>query len=107
MTRGLFWNLSTFGINKINCPLNRRGANMGGLTLQQASVMRRAVVANTLAAATPDIIVIVEVASGDSYPDDLATNTDCWAGALDLLTRLRAGNPAAGWRLDNYLRRLP
>jgi hypothetical protein len=104
MTRVLFWNLSTFGINKINCPLNRRGANMGGLTLQQASVMRRAVVANTLAVATPDIIVIVEVASGDSYPDDLATNTDGWAGALDLLTRLRAGNPAAGWRLVPPLR---
>jgi hypothetical protein len=104
MTRVLFWNLQTFGINKIDDPSLRRGAGMGGLTFQQASVMRRNLVANTLVAATPEIIVLVEVGSGDSYPDDLATNTGGWAGALDLLNRLRIANPAMGWRLVPPLR---
>ena len=105
MTRVLFWNLQTFGINKINNPyFNRRGAGIGGLTLQQASVMRRNLVGAILTAAAPDIIVLVEVASGDSYPDDLATNTDGWAGAVYLLNLLRAGNAGAGWRLVPPLR---
>ncbi|HEX8457911.1 MAG TPA: hypothetical protein VF656_11490 [Pyrinomonadaceae bacterium] len=104
MTRVLFWNLQTFGINKINDPSIRRGAGIGGLTLQQASAMRRALVANIIVNTAPEIIVLVEVASGDSYPDDLATNTDGWAGALYLLNQLRAANPAMGWRLVPPLR---
>jgi len=106
-TRILVWNIQSFGINKFNNPYaNRVGAGMGGLTLQQASVQRRQILANVLLATTPDILVVVEVSSGDSYPNSLASLTGGMSGCVDLLTRLR-GTPALGgnsWRLVPPLR---
>lgn len=104
MTRVLFWNLQTFGINKINNPSRERPKGIGGNTLQQASVMRRNLVEQIILQTAPEIIVIVEVGSGDSYPDDLATNTGGWAGSLFLLNWLRTTYPGQGWRLVPPLR---
>jgi hypothetical protein len=113
MSRVLFWNLQTFGINKINDPVARikRGrngralkSNIGGNTPQVASWQRRTLVESILAAANADIVVLVEVASGDSSPNDLATFTGGMEGAEYLLGRLRTANPAAGWRLVPPLR---
>lgn len=109
MTRVLFWNLQTFGINKISNPSQARPPGIGGNTMQVAAQMRFNLVAANILATTPEIIVIVEVGSGDSYPDDLATNTGGWSGALFLLNQLRISFPAQGWRLVPPLRvgRLP
>lgn len=108
MTSVLFWNLQTFGINKINDPSLKRsregGRHIGGNTPQAASHMRRTLVDNILAAANADIIVIVEAASGDSYPNDLATFTGGMEGAIYLLNRLRGVANPDGWRLVPPLR---
>jgi hypothetical protein len=104
MPRVLFWNLQTFGINKINDPSIKRPKGIGGNTAAAASAQRRTLVGQMLVAANPEIIVLVEVASGDSYPSDLATNTGGMQGAEYLLGWLRGSNPGMGWRLVPPLR---
>ena len=105
MTRILYWNIENFGINKFANPSNKRPRKgQGGLTFQQAAAQRRQVLARVLNAAAPDIIVVVEVSSGDSSPNDLATMTGGMEGCIDLLARLRAANPGMGWRLVPPLR---
>ncbi|TKC87271.1 hypothetical protein FAZ69_18230 [Trinickia terrae] len=104
MTRVVFWNLQKFGINKINDPSTERSPGQGGLTDQRASHERGVVVARVLIAANPDIIVLIEVASGDTSPDTLASNSGGMEGLLYLLDGLRAAAPGAGWRLVPPLR---
>jgi hypothetical protein len=103
MTSVLVWNVQNFGINKYNSPwATRRGANTGGLTLQQASIWRQNVFAQVYNATIPDIIVIVEVSSGDSTPNHLASLTGGLNGCDYLLTFLRTASPH--WRLVPPLR---
>jgi hypothetical protein len=104
MARILFWNIQTFGINKINDPSRKRPAGYGGLTCAQAAQMRETVLARVFMAAVPDIIVIVEVASGNTWPSDLASTTGGMAGANYILGELRQGNPNRNWRLVPPLR---
>lgn len=103
----LVWNIQSFSIHKFNSPyFNRYPAGVGGLTMQQASIQRRWILSDVLLATTPDIFVVVEMSSGDSYPNSLATLTGGMTGATDLLARLRA-TPALGgnsWRLVPPLR---
>lgn len=75
MTRILFWNIESFSINKIFSASMVRRRGHGGLTDNQAAIQRRAVINAVLAAAQPDIIVIIEVSSGDAWPNELATPT--------------------------------
>ena len=75
---------------------------MGGMTRQQASAFRSQVLVRVVNAANPDIIMVVEVSSGDSSPNDLASMTGGMAGCVDLLTRIQAALPA--WRLVPPLR---
>ncbi|NER45736.1 MAG: hypothetical protein F6J92_03420 [Symploca sp. SIO1A3] len=76
MTRILFWNIEQFGINKIRNPSRAIGNNTGGLTLYQAANQRRALLRRVIVATEPDIIVIIEVSSGDNRPNrELATST--------------------------------
>jgi hypothetical protein len=98
VTNVLFWNIRNFGIRKINDPRGGVVPNTGGLTYPQTSAARRAIIMAAIAAAAPDIIVIVEVGSG-STPGDLATNSGGLQGASRLLADLRALTPAAGWRM--------
>ncbi|MEM7481908.1 MAG: hypothetical protein AAF481_12105 [Acidobacteriota bacterium] len=105
MTRILVWNVSTFGILKIEDPSTKR-ARGTSITHQEASEDRFELIQRVFGAAMPDIIVIVEVASGDSFPNALATPTDGILGANRLLTFLR-GDPAfrgGDWRLVPPLR---
>ncbi|HKP86431.1 MAG TPA: endonuclease/exonuclease/phosphatase family protein [Blastocatellia bacterium] len=106
MARILVWNIANFGINKINNPLTRPGAGVGGLTLQQASHVRRQLIGQVLLATQPDIIMVIEVSSGDTTPNALASMTGGMSGCIDLLNRLRANVAfAAGqWRLVPPLR---
>lgn len=106
MARILFWNLQTFGINKINDPSIKRPreGGYGGLTYAQAAQWRESVLARVFRAAAPEIIVIVEVSSGDTSPSDLASTTGGMAGANYLLGALRQANPNHNWRLVPPLR---
>jgi hypothetical protein len=97
MTKILVWNIENFGINKFSNPSGRRGAGVGGMTLQQASHFRRNVFINVVNASNPDIIIVVEVSSGDTWPNDLASLTGGMAGCIDLLAALQGALPA--WRL--------
>ena len=89
MTKVLVWNIQQFGINKINNANNKRPRGQGGLTNQQASQSRRNVILNVLNATDPDIIVIIEVSSGDTYPLDVASFTGGMLGCVNFLNRLR------------------
>lgn len=106
MTRILFWNLAQFGINKINSTSLAAGQGQGGLNNQQAATWRRRVIYRTLQYTQPDIIVIVEVGSGDSSPNDLATFTGGMTGASFLLNFLRTSlvYNAGNWRMVPPLR---
>jgi hypothetical protein len=75
MTRVLFWNIENFGLNKIYSTSLKRQRGHGGLTDAQAALQRRAVINAVNAAAQADIIVIVEVSSGDNAPNALASQT--------------------------------
>ncbi|MBI5120967.1 MAG: hypothetical protein HZA67_08165 [Rhodospirillales bacterium] len=104
MTRVLFWNLNKFGINKVDDPSFNVTPGHGGLQDDEASHMRRGVVARVLDAADADIVIFFEVSSGDSAPNMLATNTGGMEGLIYMLGRLRAADGAAGWRLVPPLR---
>jgi hypothetical protein len=106
MTKVLVWNLENFGINKINDPRTQRAPNTGGNTYQYASYMRRIVVNRTLLFTDPDIIVLVEVSSGDNRLSDLGTQTGGMQGCVYLLNYLRTNAlySAGNWRLVPPLR---
>jgi hypothetical protein len=106
MTKVLFWNLAQFGINKINSASLAKGENQGGLTNQAAATWRRRVIYRTLQYTQPDIIVVIEVGSGDSWPNDLATFTGGMTGASFLLNFLRTSMVynAGNWRMVPPLR---
>lgn len=103
MTKVLVWNIRQFGIHKYSSPwATRRGANTGGLTLQQASFWRQRVFVHVYNATLPDIIVVIEVSSGDSSPNHLASLTGGMNGCVFLLNYLRTVSPH--WRLVPPLR---
>ncbi|MBK9941474.1 MAG: hypothetical protein IPP13_07625 [Kouleothrix sp.] len=106
MTKILVWNLQTFGINKINNTTPGYADGYAGLNNLQTSVWRRRLVYRTLQYTQPDIIVLVEVGSGDSYPNDLATLTGGMEGCIYLLNFLRTSlvYNAGDWRLVPPLR---
>jgi hypothetical protein len=99
MTRILFWNIENFSINKIFSASTVRKRGHGGLSEAQSATQRRAVISAVLTAAAPDIIVIIEVSSGDNNPNLLATQT----GGINALAMMqfRLNNPmtmvAGGW----------
>ena len=102
MTKILVWNIENFGVNKFANPSRKRPRGVGGMTYAQASAFRRQVLQRVMNAALPDILIVIEVSSGDSTPNALATLTGGMDGCVDLLTRLRANNPV--WRLVPPLR---
>jgi len=106
MAKVLVWNLQTFGINKINDPRTTRQPNTGGSSYQFASFMRRIIVNRNLLFTDPDIIVLIEVSSGDNRLSDLATQTGGMQGCVYLLNYLRTSYAFADpdWRLVPPLR---
>ncbi len=103
-TKVLFWNIQNFGINKFNDPSLRKGKNIGGLTKQVAAAQRQVLLNAVLTATDPDILVVIEVSSGDSFPLSLATLTGGMNGCVAMLARLRAMPGAPDWRLVPPLR---
>ena len=101
MTRVLFWNIENFALNKIFSVALKRQRGHGGLTDAQAALARRTVINAVNAAAQADIIVIVEVSSGDNWPNALASQT----GGMEAMVYIqnRFNNPAVvlpgGWGL--------
>ncbi|WP_316186275.1 MULTISPECIES: hypothetical protein [unclassified Bradyrhizobium] len=99
MTRILFWNIENFSVNKIFSASIKRQRGHGGLNDMQSAIQRRAVINAVLAAVQPDIIVIIEVSSGDNAPNALASQT----GGINALAMVQFGlnNPATmvagGW----------
>lgn len=75
MTRILFWNIEQFSINKVYSASNQVTRGHGGLTDTVAAEQRRAMIRHVINAAQPDIIVIIEVSSGENIAGDLATPT--------------------------------
>jgi hypothetical protein len=101
------WNIANFGINKFNNPFHGRTQwGAGGLTQFQASKWREQVFARVLHATQPDIIAVIEVSSGDSTPNHLATLTGGMEGCVYVLNALRAtpAFAAGNWRLVPPLR---
>lgn len=99
MTRILFWNIENFSINKIFSASIKRQRGHGGLSDQMAAIERRNLIRAVLTAANPDIIVLIEVSSGDNDGSALATQT----GGINALAQMQFGlnNPATalpgGW----------
>ncbi|KZM50911.1 endonuclease/exonuclease/phosphatase family protein [Labrenzia sp. OB1] len=75
MTRVLFWNIEKFSINKFYSASRKRPRGQGGLTNTQATTQKRRLLGDVLTATRPDIVVIIEVSSGDNFPDALATQS--------------------------------
>jgi hypothetical protein len=102
MTRVLFWNLDKFKETTINdpSPVMPPGSS---ITRAAMSVDRRTLMYDTLLAADPDIIVIVEVAAGKNKAGRLANDTGGVSGGVYLLDYLRNSAPPAlrtsQWRL--------
>ena len=86
MTRVLFWNIESFGINKIFSASRKRPRGKGGLSDAQAAIDRCNTVRAVVDATIPDIIVIIETGSGDNAPNYLATQTS----GMDALVWLQA-----------------
>jgi hypothetical protein len=103
-TKILVWNIQKFGINKFNNPSMKRGKNIGGLTKQRASAQREVLLDSILQATDPDILVVIEVSSGDKYPESLASRTGGMNGCVAMLARLRGMLGAPDWRLVPPLR---
>lgn len=75
MTRVLFWNIESFSINKIFSASTQVTPGHGGLSDQIAAMQRRTLINLVIGAAAPDIIVIIEVSSGENIAGALATPT--------------------------------
>ena len=100
MTRVLFWNIENFGLNKIFSPSRVRRMGHGGLTDAQAAAQRRVIIQAVLNAANPDIIVVIEVSSGDNHPNALATQTGGMEAMANIQFQLNAsGLFPGGWNL--------
>ena len=101
MTRVLFWNIENFGINKIYSTSLKRQRGHGGLTDAQAAMQRRGVINASFGAAQPDIIVVVEVSSGDNAPNTLASQTGGVEAMVFIQNRLNHPMVAVpgGWGL--------
>lgn len=84
MTRVLIWNIQQFSVNKIFSASTVVSPGHGGLQDQVAAAQRRNVINHVLAATNPDIIVIVEVSSGENIAGDLATPT----GGIEALAHM-------------------
>jgi len=104
VTRVLFWNLQKFGINKIDNPDMGITPGHGGNSNRQASHQRRTVIERVITAASPDIIVVVEVSSGQPFMTPLASASGGMFGLFHLLERLRLLFPLEEWRLVPPLR---
>lgn len=104
MTRVLYWNIEKFASNKIANPSNKRQRG-GALRQNQSSVQRLAYINDHFgitdamgAVAPPDIVVVVEVATGYDGRGILARGSGP-AGALTLLAALKAATGNPNWRL--------
>lgn len=97
-TRVLIWNIQQFSVNKIFSSSTAVSPGHGGLQDQVAALQRRQVINYVLNATQPDIIVIVEVSSGENIAGALATPT----GGIESLAHLlysfnqHTGTPG-GW----------
>jgi hypothetical protein len=93
MTVILVWNIENFAVNKIADPSDRRAprtqnlAGDGSLTKAVASAQRLTLIDSVLQETNPDILVVVEVSTGDGGV----------RGAEALLTKLRERD--VQWRL--------
>lgn len=106
MTKLVVWNIRDFGINKVNNPENRKAPGCGGLKFPQACAVRLSLIDLALFASAPDIVVVIEVTSGDNRVSDLASQTGGMQASIFLLNYLRS-HPVYGpgdWRLVPPLR---
>ncbi|MEM6457058.1 MAG: hypothetical protein AAF772_18355, partial [Acidobacteriota bacterium] len=101
MTRVLYWNVQTFGNDKLFDASRKRKKGNGGLSRAQAATQRRQLFGRVLTATQPDIIVMIEVASGFNGAGDLATQTAGMTGLVNVKTALNntAALNAGGWNL--------
>lgn len=99
MTRVLIWNIQQFSINKIFSASTVVTPGHGGLKDCDAAWQRKQLIIHVLRATQPDIIVLIEVSSGQNINGgDLATPT----GGLESIAQMQyffnqfAGTPG-GW----------
>lgn len=89
MTRVLYWNIESFGYNKIR-PLTTKRDRTGALIPDLNAADRLALILAHITAFNPDIFVVVETASGPSNgPGSLISPTGGWQGCVELLLRIR------------------
>lgn len=89
MTRILYWNIESFGYNKIR-PLSKKRDRNGAFIPDYKAADRLALILAHITAFNPDIFVVVETASGPSNgPGSLISNTGGWEGCAELLLRIR------------------
>ncbi|AZF16883.1 hypothetical protein [Pseudomonas sp. R3-18-08] len=89
MTRVLYWNIESFGYNKIR-PLSTKRNRAGAFIPDLNAADRLALILAHITAFNPDIFVVVETASGPSHgPGSLISPTGGWQGCVELLLRIR------------------
>lgn len=89
MTRVLYWNIESFGYNKIR-PLSTKRDRNGAFIPDLDAADRLALILAHITAFNPDIFVVVETASGPSHgPGSLISPTGGWQGCAELLLRIR------------------
>jgi hypothetical protein len=100
MTRILYWNIQQFSRNKIANPSAAVVGGNGGLSQAAASRQRRQQILNVVAAFDPQILVVVEVSTGNHGPGQLLTRTKGRGGCRALAWMLRNQMPNGGdWQM--------
>ncbi len=101
MTRIMFWNVEKFSFNKIANPSNQRQVG-AAVSQAEAAAQRLELMIRMVQQANPDILAIVEVATGGG-PPGTAVNAKGVNGARSLLNEMRARHDL-DWNLVPPLR---
>ena len=96
--RILYWNIEKFAQNKIANPNMRKRKKGASIKEAQAAVDRLEYIQDTIGAASPDIIVVVEVQTGYDGRGRLVRSSGA-TGVMTLLEDLRLNNRRDDWML--------
>ncbi|MBS1912327.1 MAG: hypothetical protein JST22_10105 [Bacteroidetes bacterium] len=96
--RILYWNIEKFALNKIGNPRTNKRQKGASVAQAQAAADRLEYITDQITAANPEIIVVVEVATGYDAPGRLVRGAGL-NGSLELLEEIRNATGDDDWML--------